>query len=120
MRRLTVMALGVLALSGCTGTHIKAPAVCDGKHRRPANLYGSILPTLPVPLPASQGGGQSSAMPGLGPAPLPPPPAPAPQSAPTRNTGDAPGDPPAKEGADAPSTAPHTSQRSDPQSYFSC
>jgi len=118
MRRLTFVALGVLALSGCTGTHIKAPAVCDGKHRRAANLYGSILPTLSVPLPASQGGGQSSVMPGPGPAPLPPPPAP--QSAPTPNTGDAPGDPPAKGGRDAPSTAPQTSQRSDPQSYFSC
>jgi hypothetical protein len=46
-------------LSGCTGTHIKPPPVCDGKHRRPANLYGSILPSLPVPVPPSQSSGQS-------------------------------------------------------------
>lgn len=54
MKQLHVVALVGLVLSGCTGTHIKPPAVCDGKHRRPANLYGSILPTLPVPLPPSQ------------------------------------------------------------------
>jgi hypothetical protein len=56
MKRLTIVALGAVALSGCTGTHIKPPSVCDGKHRRPANLYGTILPSLPVPLPASQQG----------------------------------------------------------------
>jgi hypothetical protein len=122
MRRVTVVALGALALSGCTGTHIKAPAVCDGKHRRPANLYGSILPTLPVPLPASQSGGQSAVVPGsgAGPAPLPAPPAPAPQSAPTPNAGSAPAEPPANGDADTPTAKPRTSQRSDPQSYFSC
>ena len=63
MRRLTIAVLGALALGGCTGAHIRKPAVCDGKHRRPANLYGSILPALPVPLPASQGGGQSMVAP---------------------------------------------------------
>jgi hypothetical protein len=41
MKRLTIVALGALA-SGCTGTHIKPAPVCDGKHRRPANLYGTI------------------------------------------------------------------------------
>lgn len=63
MKALIFTALGALALSGCTGTHIKPPAVCDGKHRRPANMYGSILPSLPLPLPQSQGGGQSVATP---------------------------------------------------------
>ena len=47
MKRLTIVAIGALALGGCTGTHIKPVSVCDGKHRRPANLYGSILPSLP-------------------------------------------------------------------------
>ena len=76
MNRLAMVALGAVALSGCAGTHIKKPAVCDGKHRRPANLYGTILPTLPVPLPASQAGGQSMVAPGPGlrPGALPAPP----------------------------------------------
>jgi hypothetical protein len=47
MKRLIFVALSAPVLSGCTGTHIKPPPVCDGKHRRPANLYGSILPSLP-------------------------------------------------------------------------
>lgn len=78
MKRLTIVALGALALGGCTGAHIKQPSVCDGKHRRPANLYGSVLPTLPVPLPASQARDQSLVAPGPGggPATLSPPPAP--------------------------------------------
>ena len=60
MKSLTIIVLGALALNGCIGTRIKPAAVCDGKHRRPANLYGSVLPSLPVPLPASQQrGGQS-------------------------------------------------------------
>ncbi len=87
MKRLTIVSLGALALSGCTGTHIKPPAVCDGKHRRPANLYGSILPSLPVPVPASQQGvGQSMVAPPMGaPARLrPPAPAPAPAPLPSR------------------------------------
>ncbi len=115
MRRLTFVALGVLALSGCTGTHIKPAAVCDGKHRRPANLYGSILPTLPVPLPASQGGGQSMVAPGPGPGPAPlPPPPPAP------NAGSAPADPPATGAVDTQPQAPRTSRRDDALSYLSC
>lgn len=63
MIRLSIVALGALAASGCAGAHIAKPAVCDGKHRRPANPYGSILPSLPLPLPASQGGGGSPAAP---------------------------------------------------------
>ncbi|QDK36031.1 hypothetical protein [Sphingomonas sp. IC081] len=57
MKALIFTALGALALSGCTGSHIKPPAVCDGKHRRPANMYGTIMPNLPVPLPPSQTAG---------------------------------------------------------------
>lgn len=59
MKALIFTALGALALSGCTGTHISPPKVCDGSHRRPANMYGSILPELPVPVPPSASGGRS-------------------------------------------------------------
>jgi hypothetical protein len=115
MKRLAIVASGALALSGCTGTHIKPPAVCDGKHRRPANLYGSILPSLPVPLPASQqGAGQSMVAPPsptLAPEPLPVP-APATGSAPTTPSG-----PGAKS---APRSALRTSLRDAAPSYFSC
>lgn len=62
MKRLIFVALSASVLSGCTGTHIKPPPVCDGKHRRPANLYGSILPSLPVPMPQSQSQGQGQSM----------------------------------------------------------
>jgi hypothetical protein len=58
MKRLIFVALSALLLTGCTGTHM-SPPVCDGKHRRPANLYGSILPSLPVPVPPSQSSGQT-------------------------------------------------------------
>lgn len=56
MKRLMVASLGALALSGCMGSHLKKLPVCDGKHHRPANLYGTILPTLPVPVPPSGAG----------------------------------------------------------------
>ena len=36
-----------LALAGCATHAEPKPAVCDGKHRRPANPYGSVLPTAP-------------------------------------------------------------------------
>ncbi len=85
MKRLTIVALGALALSGCTGTHIKPAPVCDGKHRRPANLYGTILPTLPVPLPASQGGGGQSMVAPPAASPAPDVPGPAPLPAPRNN-----------------------------------
>lgn len=128
MKRLTIMALGALALSGCTGTHISKPAVCDGKHRRPANLYGSILPTLPVPLPASQQqGGQSMVEPdpGSGPEALPAPPQapalpPARTPAPPPSAGKMPVLPPASSPPSAVPPAPKTSQRDTALSYFSC
>jgi hypothetical protein len=46
MRRLVTLAAALLVLAGCA-THDPKPAVCDGKHRRPANPYGSILPNIP-------------------------------------------------------------------------
>ena len=114
MRRLTIAAIGALALSGCTGAHIKQPAVCDGKHRRPANIYGSVLPTLPVPVPASQAG-QSMVAPGPGPGPgvIPAPPMPVPDAG-TSQT------PPQTGRAKRRKSAPRTSQRDVALSYLSC
>lgn len=113
MKRLTIVALGALELSGCTGTHIKPPAVCDGKHRRPANLYGSVLPSLAVPLPASQQGtGQSMVAPPSGAAS--PAPAQPPAAEPSAGTPSAPGS------MNTPPSAPRTSQRAIALSYFPC
>lgn len=117
MKRLTFVALGALALSGCTGTRIKPPAVCDGKHRRPANLYGSILPTLPVPLPASQAGGQSMVAPGAGQGSGA---LPAPPSAPTPEAGNLSASPPGEGAMNTPPAAQRTSQRNATLPYFSC
>jgi hypothetical protein len=116
MKRLTIVAIGAVALGGCTGTHIKPVSVCDGKHRRPANLYGSILPSLPVPLPASQqGAGQSMvAPPSREPAPVP-----LPAPAPTSDAGGA----PAAIGPGAmniPRSAPRTSAQDVAPTYSSC
>jgi len=113
MKRLIFLALGTAVLSGCTGTHIKKPPACDGKHRRPANLYGSILPTLPVPVPPSQEQGQSAALPPPPPpTDAPPPPAPgAPsQAQPAPDNG----------AANTPPPAPHTSLRDVALSYHRC
>lgn len=116
MIRLTIAALGALALTGCAGARIAKPAVCDGKNRRPANLYGSVLPSLPVPLPASQSGGQSMVVPG----PVPGPSAlPAPPATPTPGVESAPASP-ATGPATTPSPAPRTSQRTVAPSYRSC
>jgi hypothetical protein len=38
----------VLALASCATAEPPKVAVCDGKHRRPANLYGSVLPDAPL------------------------------------------------------------------------
>lgn len=120
MKRLAIGLIGALALGGCAGAHVKKPSVCDGKHRRPANLYGTVLPTLPLPLPASQGGGRSMVVPGPTGRPgelPPPPPAPAPMSTPTPDGSAAPSA--ANTGAAAPQ-APRTSQRDLALSYRSC
>jgi hypothetical protein len=41
MRVLTLLA--ICALGGCASTGSGKLAVCDGKHLRPANPYGSVL-----------------------------------------------------------------------------
>lgn len=105
MKRLTIMAIGALALGGCTGTRIKPVSVCDGKHRRPANLYGTILPSLPVPLPASQQGmGRSMVAPPNG--ATSPAPAPAAPSDPVLMRDDAPAPAPTPSPSQAPGAAP--------------
>jgi hypothetical protein len=43
MRLPVLSLLAVLALSGCASTGGGKLAVCDGKHLRPANPYGSVL-----------------------------------------------------------------------------
>ena len=123
MKRLILVALGAFALSGCTGTHIKSAAACDGKHRRPANLYGSILPTLPVPLPASQGGQSMVAPPSdtVSPGPAPGPgPLPAPPPAPPSNAGSTVAPSPGSGARNTPPAAPRTSQRDAALPFHSC
>lgn len=47
------MALGLLTLLlvGCASSEVQLPR-CDGKHKRPANPYGSVLPGAAQPGPA--------------------------------------------------------------------
>lgn len=114
MKRLTIVALGALALGGCAGSRIKPAAVCDGKHRRPANLYGTILPGLPVPLPASQqGAGQSM----VAPPSRPTDPAPVPAAAPDGSVTEAPVEPGAM---NTQRPAPRLSRRVPALAYTSC
>jgi hypothetical protein len=71
--RIAVVASVILALAGCAHSPDGKPAVCDGRHRRPANPYGSVLPVFP---------GQANTPPDAQPTahgakpPLPPPPGP--------------------------------------------
>ena len=116
MKRLTIVALGALALSGCAGSRIKPAAVCDGKHRRPANLYGTILPSLPVPMPLSQQGpGQSIVAPPSGSTGPVPAPAPAPSAG---SATEAPIGPGAMN--NTPRSAPRLSRRDSALTYSSC
>lgn len=55
MRPLVILLTFGLALAGCAATGRDKLAVCDGKHRRPANVHGSVLtPTPEAPPPAAQ------------------------------------------------------------------
>lgn len=59
MRRETMIAIGLALglagpLVGCAAARQIQPSICDGKHRRPVNPYGSVLsPDSPSPLPSS-------------------------------------------------------------------
>ncbi len=77
MRRSALVVIGMFALAGCAGTPVRKLAVCDGKHRRPANVYGTVLPTLPIPVPGSKAGPISMVAPGPASRPQPLPRSPA-------------------------------------------
>lgn len=53
-RRAAVIGL-VIALAGCASAQAAKPGVCDGKHRRPVNIHGSVLGDVP---PAAASAGQ--------------------------------------------------------------
>lgn len=46
--RFMILVLAAAALGGCSTFRPAEPPVCDGRHRRPANLYGSVLDPPPV------------------------------------------------------------------------
>lgn len=59
MRSLIVAVACLATLSGCASLRPEKPPVCDGKDRRPANPYGSVLapsatPTAPAPAAAAE------------------------------------------------------------------
>ncbi|HBV13684.1 MAG TPA: hypothetical protein DEB60_11260 [Brevundimonas sp.] len=63
--RVVSIALAVQALSACATFRTADPPVCDGRHRRPANPYGSILsPAAHKPAPAADA--YSTIDPGMG------------------------------------------------------
>jgi hypothetical protein len=48
MMRSLVLVMAIIALTGCSTLKAEKTRACDGKHRRPANPYGSVLtPTAP-------------------------------------------------------------------------
>lgn len=46
---LVLASVALIVLTGCATAEAEKPAICDGKHRRPANIYGSVLPDIPLP-----------------------------------------------------------------------
>ena len=54
MRRWLTVLAAALALAACASVGKETAPVCDGKHRRPANPYGSVLDpaTPPTATPA--------------------------------------------------------------------
>jgi len=60
------LSLAVAAtLAGCASIRSEKAPICDGKHRRPANPYGSVLDpaTPPSAAPAAQHPAKLSALP---------------------------------------------------------
>lgn len=49
MRSMVLTLAAAVALGGCSTFRTTEPPVCDGRHRRPANLYGSVLDPAPTP-----------------------------------------------------------------------
>lgn len=63
--RLPIPILCCLALAACASTSEGKLPVCDGKHRRPANPYGSVLlPKGDAAAPAPKAPGNVSVLPG--------------------------------------------------------
>lgn len=58
-----IIVIVVLALSGCSTMGREKGPVCDGKHRRPANLYGSVLDPAAQPAAAPAKPDKLSAVP---------------------------------------------------------
>lgn len=56
MRFMVLTLVAVVALGGCSTFRTTEPPVCDGRHRRPANLYGSVLDPTPAPIAAEPAG----------------------------------------------------------------
>lgn len=53
MRVLVLTVVVALTLGGCASLGKEKASVCDGKHRRPANLYGSVLDPATPPTAAA-------------------------------------------------------------------
>ncbi len=64
--RIVSIALAVHALSACATFRTADPPVCDGRQRRAANPYGSILSPATPHTPASAPNRSSSNDPGVG------------------------------------------------------
>jgi type IV secretion system protein VirB7 len=63
MRIPVLIAAASLALAACSSTGGKKLAVCDGKHLRPANPYGTVLAPPPEGAAAPSPEGASEARP---------------------------------------------------------
>ena len=61
--RIAVLTLTGLVLSACATTGGGKPAVCDGKHLRPANPYGSVLAPPPEAAASATPAGSDDAKP---------------------------------------------------------
>jgi hypothetical protein len=46
-RTLLLGLIPLVALGACASAQAAKPAVCDGKHRRPINIHGSVLGDVP-------------------------------------------------------------------------
>ncbi|HEX5263749.1 MAG TPA: hypothetical protein VFW13_09490 [Phenylobacterium sp.] len=45
----TLIVALAMTLTSCANTGGAAPPICDGKHRRPVNLHGSVLDPAATP-----------------------------------------------------------------------
>lgn len=52
-RALSCGLAALLALSGCASAQSAKPPVCDGRHRRPVNIHGSVLGEVPPAIAAA-------------------------------------------------------------------